>query len=47
MRVPSVRGIGGKGECVDYSLTLSLHAGQPFALGVAFFCGFIAAFIRT
>ena len=29
MRVPSVRGLGGKGKCVDYSLTSSLHAVIP------------------
>ena len=29
MCVPSVRRVGGKGKCVDYSLTLSLHAFIP------------------
>jgi len=52
MCVPSVRGTGGKGKSLDYGASawkgvFCRHlcgTEQPFALGVASFCGFIAAF---
>ena len=52
MCVPSVRVPVGKGKRVDYGASawkgVFYHhlcgTGQPFALGVASFCGFIAAF---
>ena len=52
MCVPSARVTGGKGKSVDYGASAWKRVfcrhlcgtGQPFALGVASFCGFIAAF---